>query len=235
MTRLFFAPLAALLATMLLLAAAPPIRAAEEPSVNPGINAHYRDSRWEQWVGIFERDGREVYDHRHEILAALDLRKAMTVADVGAGTGLFTRLFARAVGPEGRVYAVDITPTFVENTVRTAREQGLDNVVGVINSPREVMLPGSSVDLAFLSDTYHHFEYPHSTMRSLYRAMKPGGELVVIDFRRIPGVSSPWVMGHVRAGKATFVEEIEAAGFRLAGEEDFMEGQYFLRFRKQSP
>lgn len=208
--------------------------AEQERNVNPGINAPYTDPQWQRWVDIFERDGREVYDRRHDILEALAIEPGMTVADIGAGTGLFTRLFAREVGPEGRVYAVDITATFVDNVVRRAGEQGLDNVTGIINTPRDVLLPEAAVDLAFISDTYHHFEYPISTMRSLHRALKPGGEVVVIDFKRIPGASSPWVLGHVRAGKEAFIREIESAGFVLEEERGFMETQYFLRFSKGS-
>ncbi|MDZ7754726.1 MAG: class I SAM-dependent methyltransferase [Gammaproteobacteria bacterium] len=223
-----------LLLALVLLGAFGSSWAEQERSVNPGINASYADSQWQRWVDIFERDGREVYDRRHDILEALAIERGSTVADIGAGTGFFTRLFAREVGPEGRVYAVDITPTFVDNVVRRAQEQGHDNVTGIINTPRDVLLPEAAVDLAFISDTYHHFEYPISTMRSLHRALKPGSEVVVIDFKRIPGVSNPWVLGHVRAGKEVFIREIESAGFVLEEERGFMETQYFLRFRKDS-
>jgi ubiquinone/menaquinone biosynthesis C-methylase UbiE len=208
---------------------------AQERSVAPGINAPYADPDWQTWVGVFERDGREVYDHRHRIIEALELRPGMAVADVGAGTGLFTRLMAREVGPEGRVYAVDIAEEFVANTLRTAREAGLDNVVGVVNRPRDVALPPASVDLVFIADTYHHFEYPEDTMASIHRALRPDGRVVVIDFRRIPGLSSPWVLGHVRAGREVFTREIEASGFALEEQLDFMPGQYFLRFRRVDP
>lgn len=208
---------------------------AQEESVAPGINAHYANPDWQTWVGVFERDGREVYDYRYAILEVLELRPGMTVADVGAGTGLFTRLMARAVGPTGRVYAVDIAPEFVANIQREARDAGLAHVVGVVNDPRDVKLPADSVDLVFIADTYHHFEYPVDTLASIHRALVPEGRLVVIDFRRIPGRSSPWVLGHVRAGQETFTREIEAAGFVLEAQLDFMPGQYFLRFRRVDP
>jgi predicted methyltransferase len=216
----------------LALAGGGPLLALEERSVAPGINAPYEAPNWSRWVATFEREGREVYDRRFDILRALDLEPGAVVADVGAGTGLFTRLMAEAVGPEGKVYAVDISPTFVENTVRSARAAGLTQVEGVVNEPRDVRLPAQSVDLVFISDTYHHFEYPLSTLRSIHRALKPDGEMGVIDFKRIPGVSSPWVMQHVRAGRETFIREIESAGFELVGEEPIMQTQYFLRFRK---
>src|SRR5690606_27412375 len=82
--------------------------AAQEKSVNPGINKSFENPNVEEFVQRFERDGRDAYDHRHEVLKACRLKPGMAVADVGAGTGLFTRMFAKAVGREGKVYAVDI-------------------------------------------------------------------------------------------------------------------------------
>lgn len=233
MLRNFTGLLILALATFASMGAMAQVSAAPEQNVNPHANDHFRDAEWERWVAVFERDGREVYDRRHDILEALNIQPGATVADIGAGTGLFTRLFAGAVGPAGRVYAVDIAPNFVENIMRTAKAQGLDNVIGILNSQRDVMLPAASVDLAFIADTYHHFEYPLTTMASVHRALRPGGQLVVVDFKRIPGVSTPWVLGHVRAGKDTFIREIESVGFTLKEDKDFMETQYFLRFARE--
>jgi ubiquinone/menaquinone biosynthesis C-methylase UbiE len=140
---------------------------------------------------------------------------------------------AREVGTTGIVYAVDIAQNFVDASVQRARDQGLRNVVGVVNDPRHVRLPENSVDLVFISDTYHHFEYPRSTLRSIHRALRPGGEMVVIDFKRIPGFSNPWVLNHVRAGESVVTAEITAAGFELVERLDFMQTQYYLRFRKR--
>ncbi len=89
------------------------------------------------------------------------------------------------------------------------------------------------MDLAFVCDTYHHFEYPRRMLGSIRRALRPGGALVIIDYRRVPGRSSPWVMGHVRAGKETVISEVQAAGFRLVSEQQFLQENYFLTFRKQ--
>jgi ubiquinone/menaquinone biosynthesis C-methylase UbiE len=204
---------------------------AAEPNVNPGINRAYENADYERWVRAFESEGREAFDQRHAIVAALELRPGMVVADVGAGTGLFTRLMAPAVQPGGQVVAVDITESFVENTVRTAREQGLENVSGIVGTATDTGLEAGSVDLVFTCDTYHHFEYPQSMLDSIRRALRPGGQLIVIDYEKIAGFSSPWVMGHVRADKQTVIREIEQAGFTLLGEETgFLRGNYFLRF-----
>ncbi len=199
---------------------------------DPAINRPYVNPDYGEWVERFERPGRELYDLRRAILAEADLRPGMVVADIGAGTGLFTRLFARAVGPSGRVLAVDVSEEFVRNIERTAAEQGLGNVVGIVNSQAGAGLSTESVDLAFIADTYHHFEQPLAMMRSIYRALRPGGRLILIDFERIPGRSAGWVMGHVRAGKEVFAEEVQQAGFVLEGEADILRRNYLLHFRK---
>ena len=187
---------------------------AQEQSVRPGINRHYENPRFGEWVARFERPGREVYDQRHQIVTATGIEAGMEVADIGAGTGLFTRLFSPRVGTQGRVIAVDISRVFVENILRMAHQQGLSNVEGIVNTARDVSLPANSIDVAFLCDTYHHFEYPMSTMHSIHRALRSGGTLVVIDFRR------------------TVIKEIEAAGFQLVERQKFLKINYFLRFKK---
>ncbi len=202
---------------------------APQTGADPAVNRPYANPQFEQWVARFERPGREVYDKRYEIVAATRVHPGMIVADIGAGTGLFTRLFSAAVGPSGKVIAVDVSRVFIDNVVRIAREQGLNNVEGIVNTQTDTLLPAGSIDLAFLSDTYHHFEQPSSMMKSIHRALRPGGTLIVIDFRK-QDHSSDWIKGHVRAGSETVIEEIEAAGFELGGEEKFLHDNYFLRF-----
>jgi FkbM family methyltransferase len=205
---------------------------AQEKSVRPGINKPFESPDVQEFVGKFEVESREVYARRHQIVEACQLKEGIAVADVGAGTGLFTRLFARAVGPEGRVYAVDIAPRFVEHVRQTCREAGLKNVEGVVCTPASVKLPANSVDLVFVCDTYHHFEFPQKTLASIHQALRPGGRLVLVDFQRIEGKSSEWVLGHVRAGQEVFVREVVDAGFKVAGEEKFLKENYLVRFEK---
>jgi predicted methyltransferase len=208
-------------------------RAEVPPAASPGINAYYYNADPARWVGIFERPGRELFDRRHEIVAALDLKPGMSVADVGAGTGLFTILIAQAVGDDGRVYAVDISRPFVDQIRRRAADEGLENVVTVVNDQRDVALPPESVDVIFLADTYHHFEYPRQMLDTMRAALRPGGTLYLIDFRRLPGLSSNWIMNHVRAGRSDVVAEVEAAGFALLDEPLALQGNYFVRFRRR--
>jgi len=212
--------------------AALPAPVLAEAGADPTINAPYQDPEYSQWVEAFERPGREVFDRRRDIVAASGVRPGMTVADIGAGTGLFTRLFAAAVGPKGKVYAVDISRNFVDNVLRTAREQGLGNVEGIVNTQHSTGLPANSVDLVFVCDTYHHFEQPASMLASIHQALRPGGTVAIIDFRRIAGSSSDWVMHHVRAGKQTVIDEVEAAGFRLRADDPLLRDNYYLRFER---
>ncbi len=209
---------------------------AQEKSVRPGINKPFENPDIKEFLGKFEGESREIYAQRKAILAACKLKPGMAVADVGAGTGLYTRLFAKEVGPRGKLYAVDIAPKFIAHIEETSKEQGLTNVVGVLCTEDSSRLPPRSVDLAFICDTYHHFEFPFKTLRSLHEALRPSGQVILIDFHRIAGKSRPWVLGHVRAGQEVFTKEIESCGFEKVGEEKLLQENYFLRFRKvQAP
>jgi SAM-dependent methyltransferase len=205
---------------------------AERPVVPPSMNAHYLDADVRQWRSIFESPGRELFDRRFQVVSALGLGPGMHVADVGAGTGLYTMLFARTVGEQGRVYAVDISPAFIGSIEERAAEYHVRNVVGIVNTERSSELPPGSVDIVFMADTYHHLAYPRSMLTSIHTALVPGGVLAIVDFRRQQGFSSPWVMGHVRAGRARVIEEVEAAGFAYLDEPLQLRTNYFLRFRK---
>lgn len=208
--------------------------AQREPSVAPHINDPLRSPDVAALADRWEREQREVYRERERILAALDIRPGQTIADVGAGTGLFTAGLARATGPSGKVYAVDIVPEFVEHIRQRMAAAGVDNVEARLCKEDSVELPADSIDLAFVCDAYHHFEYPRSTLASIRRALRPGGVLVVIDFERIEGQSSAWTLEHVRAGRETTQAEIEAAGFELApagAGSARLEENYFLRFK----
>jgi ubiquinone/menaquinone biosynthesis C-methylase UbiE len=199
---------------------------------SPTINEQYQNPDFGRWQRNFETEGREVYERRLAIVEAVAPQLGQAIADVGAGTGLFTRLLAARVGPQGRVYAVDIALAFVEGNVQRARAARLQNVVGVVSTQPDTRLDESSIDLAFICDAYHHFEDPQAMLASIRRALKPRGTLVVIDFERIPGVSPDWLLKHVRAGKEDFRREIEAAGFRFVEEVKLMRENYFLRFTR---
>ena len=113
----------------------------------------------------------------------MGLRPGDAVADIGAGTGLFTQLFAEQVGPKGTVYAVDIGPAFLKYITGQAKKLGHEHVVKtVLNTQDSTELPAGSIDVAFICDTYHHFDHPEKMLASIHRALRPGGRLVIIDF-----------------------------------------------------
>ncbi len=203
-------------------------------SILPGINQHFLDPNLdvERWVRIFEGESREIYVQRHRIVEAIGLRPGMAVADIGAGTGLFVERLAEKIGPTGRLYAVDIAPRFVEHIRKRAELQGLKQVKALLGREDSLPLPPHSLDVAFVCNTYHHFEYPQSMLSSIYQALRPAGTLVVVEFERTLGKSREWILNHVRADKATFTKEIEAAGFRLVEEVPIkgLKENYFLRF-----
>ena len=211
----------------------PTLLQGQEQSINPGINKNYEPPDLADSIQRFETNGRDVFDHRQQIVTALNLKPGMTVADVGAGTGLFTRLLSPAVGASGKVIAVDISKEFIDHIEQLARQQHMENIVGIVCKQDSAELPAESVDLVFICDTYHHFEFPQKTMHSIYTGLKPKGQLVLIDYRRIPGVSADWVIEHVRAGQEVFTREIVDAGFKQIDEKkDLLKESYFVRFEK---
>lgn len=204
----------------------------QDHSLSPGVNQAYRSADFARWQATFESEGREVFERREAIVAALDLRPGMAVADVGAGTGAFSVLLAAKVGQEGRVIAQDVAPEFVRGIEARARRENLPQLQALLGGERDARLPEAGVDLVFTCDTYHHFEYPQAMLASLRQALKPGGRLVVIDYERIPGRSSAWVLGHVRAGRETVIAEVEAAGFQLLRSHPLLRDNFFLEFRR---
>ena len=206
---------------------------AQDKSVRPGINDSFKDADLKKYLATFKGESREIAQQRKEIVKACHLKPGLVIADVGAGTGLFSRLFAAEVGDKGKIFAVDITPNFLEYIKQSCKDAGIKNVETVQCTDKSTELKPGSVDVVFICDTYHHFEFPQRTMDSIHKALKPGGQLVLIDFHRIEGKSTPFVMGHVRAGQEVFVQEVVTSGFRVVGEEKFLKENYFVRFERK--
>ncbi len=212
------------------------IAAAQQQSVKPGINDNFKDPDVDKYIAMFEGESREIYKHRNEIVDVVGLKPGMNVADVGAGTGFFSRMFAHAVAPQGTVYAVDIADNFVEHIGTMAKKENIANITASVCSERSVDLPENSIDVAFICDVYHHFEFPYASMASIHKALRPGGRVVIVDFERIVGVSNDWTLDHVRCGKGTVTDEVKDSGFDLVEEKDLgMQGQYVLIFQKREP
>lgn len=184
----------------------------------PGINDPYLspDLAVGEWVQRLEGESREVFVHRHKVAAALDLRPGQAVADVGAGTGLYVPFLASRVGSTGKVYAVDISAPFIEHIRRKAKESGLTQVEAVLGTERSIALPPRSVDMVFTSDAYHHFIHYREMLASMREALRPGGQLIVMDFDIGSSAINPDMVSHVGKTKDEFRRQIEEAGFIFA-------------------
>ena len=190
------------------------------------------DTDMPQWAERFEHEGRAVYDKRFEILDAMGLKPGMDVADIGAGSGLFSRLIALRVAPEGTVFAVDISKNMVDHIAKTAQGEKIANLKAVLGDPRSPKLSPNSVDVVCIIDSYHHFEHPADMLAQINQALRPDGVLVLIDFKRIEGISRDYLLKMVRAGEGTFTDEFLNAGFELIERRDDMFPEnYLLKFK----
>jgi ubiquinone/menaquinone biosynthesis C-methylase UbiE len=192
---------------------APGRAGAQSKKVDPQINAQFQKGDLKGFIKRFESKDREIYVKRREILKVLELKPGMTVADVGAGSGLFTRLMADEVGSSGKVYAVDVSKAFLDYIASQAKAKGQHQIVTILGSQDSTNLPANSVDVVFLCDVYHHLEHHEMVLASIRRALRVHGVLVLVEFDRVEGSSSDFVLKHIRAGQAVFRREIEAAGF----------------------
>jgi len=196
------------------------VSVAEEPQHKEGkgngsINTQFEDPKLDVsgFIKKFESNSREVFAKRAEILAACEIRPGMSVADLGAGTGIYTFPFAEKVGPAGTVFAVDISPGFLKYLADQAAKKGLSKVVKPLKGSHDkTNLPANSVDLIFVCDAYHHFEKPESILASIHSALRSGGKVILIDFDKRSD-SSTFVKHHARAEKEVYYKELEAAGF----------------------
>ncbi len=189
---------------------------------------HHPPGSTSEYIKSLEDPGRDEWQKPEEVIAKLELKPGDQVADLGAGSGYFTRRLARAVGPAGKVYAVDIDPEMIEYLARRAKDDHLTNIEAVLADPHDPKLAPSSLDLIFICNTLHHISARDRYYPLLARALKPGGRLVNIDFhkRKLP-IGPPVEM---KIEKDAMIEEVKPAGFRLLKEFDFLEYQYFLVF-----
>jgi SAM-dependent methyltransferase len=130
-----------------------------------------------------ERPERDTEEHTEALVEQLKLRPGEIVADIGAGTGYFSRRLARMVGATGKVLAVDIQPEMLILLTNRMAEAGITNVVPVLGNATDPKLPAETVDLALMVDVYHEFDFPSEIMDALCRSVKPGGRVVFVEYR----------------------------------------------------
>jgi ubiquinone/menaquinone biosynthesis C-methylase UbiE len=130
-----------------------------------------------------ERPSREQQENPSKAVAALGLKPRQVVADIGAGTGYYTRKMAQIVGTNGLVYAVDIQQEMLDLLTNKLAELDIHNVKPVLGTITDPKLPPGSLDLALLVDVYHEFDHPYEMIEAICRALKPAGRLIFVEFR----------------------------------------------------
>jgi ubiquinone/menaquinone biosynthesis C-methylase UbiE len=160
-------------------------RAAHDPN---GLGQFYLGREIAQVMGHqgadwLERTEREKEEKPDEALKALRIKPGDAVADIGAGTGYYTRRLAKLVGEKGTVYAVDIQQEMLDLLTNKLAEARIHNVRPVLGDLTDPKLPKASIDLALMVDVYHEFDHPYEMTQALCQALKPGGRLVFVEFR----------------------------------------------------
>jgi arsenite methyltransferase len=184
------------------------------------------DSR--AYIGLLEDPKRDAYQKPHEVMRTLDIRRGEVIADIGAGSGYFTFRLAHHVGDNGRVYAVDVSPDMILHLNRRIRDLKAMNVSSILADPDDPLLPERSVNRFFFSDSWHHVENQTKYLSLIKKMLKPGGEVVMIDFHKkeLP-VGPPMKM---KIAREDLIKQMESNGFRLTKEHTFLPYQYFLVF-----
>jgi arsenite methyltransferase len=181
----------------------------------------------DQYIALLEDPQRDEWQKPDAVIQALDLKEGQVVADIGAGSGYFTVRLARTVGQKGRVLAVDIDEGMLSYLRQRLAQEKIDNVQVMQVPPHDPLLIDSSLDLAFICNTYHHLEDREIYLRKLRKALKPDGRLVIVDFYKKEGipVGPPMPM---RLGEETVKKELQAAGMKVAEKLTILPYQYIL-------
>jgi cyclopropane fatty-acyl-phospholipid synthase-like methyltransferase len=216
------APLTLILATAFL----DPGVGAQAPQDHEAMHRLHTDPA--AYIKALEDPARDAYQKPTEVMAALAVAPGEIVADIGSGSGYFTLRFSHHVGATGRVYGVDVSPDMIRHLNQRIRDAGLRNVSTILALPNDPLLP-QPVDRFVLVDVWHHIE-DHPTYLALMKSkLKPGGQVVMIDFhkRDLP-VGPPAAM---KIAREDLIAEMTAHGFELATEHTFLPYQYFLVFQ----
>jgi ubiquinone/menaquinone biosynthesis C-methylase UbiE len=130
-----------------------------------------------------ERPERDRQEHSEVLIEQLNLKPGQVVADIGAGTGYYSRRLASRVGDKGKVLAVDIQREMISLLTKRMASAGISNVVPILGTATNTRLPAASVDLALMVDVYHEFDFPYEMGEAICRAVKPGGRVVLVEYR----------------------------------------------------
>jgi ubiquinone/menaquinone biosynthesis C-methylase UbiE len=202
--------------------------AAQQPGVHPVSGRRYAPVMGYQGAPWLERSEREDEEAPDVALNVLKIPKGASVADIGAGSGYITVRLAARVGPTGRVYANDVQPQMLNILARRLDMSKITNVTlieGTIDDPK---LPPASVDLALMVDVYHELSQPQAILRRLRESLKPGGRLVLLEYRK-EDPTVPIKPEH-KMSVAEAKMEVEAEGFTLSKVDEALPRQHILIF-----
>ena len=203
---------------------------AQQPGKHPVSGRVYAQTMGVQGASWLDRPEREREEDPELAIRLLRIQKGATVADVGAGSGNITIRLAKAVGPMGKVYANDIQPGMLEILQKNVGKAKLTNVVPVLGAFDDPKLPAESIDLAIMVDVYHEFSEPQKMLQRLREAIKPGGRLVLLEYRaEDPEV--PILREH-KMTKAQVKLEVENEGFKQTRVFDDLPWQHLFVFTR---
>ena len=209
---------------------------AQEPGETPeamrgphDATSHRTFDDIDHWKRVFDDPKRAEWQKPAEVVAALQLKPGMQVADVGAGTGYFSRYLSQAVGETGAVFAVEVEPRLIEHLRERAEAEGSGNLIPVLGSAAEPRLPRGRIDLVLIADTYHHLDDRVVYLRRLARVLSPAGRVAIIDWHKRELPEGP--PAEHKLSREHVVDEMSQAGFELAEEATFLPYQYFLVFK----
>jgi predicted methyltransferase len=177
-------------------------------------------------LSVFEDPERDKKLQVNRVMDLLEIHTGSAVADIGAGSGWFTVRAARRVGSSGRVYAVDINPSYLGHIRDRAQREKLLNIHTILGKSDDPLLPPNSLDAVLLMKTYHEVAQPIVLLRHVHAAMRPGARLGIID-RNGKGDNHG-------VNRDVVIDEVKRAGFALAADYDFVKPDgvdYFLIFR----
>lgn len=204
------------------------------PASQDGIGKVYMGREIAQVMGYqgaawLERESREKEERTDILLRALNLKKGMQVADIGAGTGYLSRRMADSVGLQGIIYAVDVQPEMIGKLKSLAKNHV--NIKPVLSTPNDIKLAANSLDMAILVDVYHELAFPYEVAQSIWAALKPGAKLVLVEYRaeddKVP------IKGIHKMTQAQVIKELTVLPFRWHNTVTSLPWQHVIVFTKQ--
>jgi len=187
----------------------------------------------DRYIAHLEDPDRVVWQKPDEVVAALGLKGGETVVDLGAGTGYFSVALSKAVGPTGKVYALDVDEELLVYLRKRLEKEKIGNVIARRVPADDPQLAAKSVDVIFLCNVYHHLSHRNDYLKKLKLALKPSGRIVIVDYHKRADVTAGAPLEH-RIAQETVIEELRTAGFSLAQTHTFLPSQYFLLFQSTS-